>query len=271
MDVKGRRLIARIKPLHALARWVMYHSTYFYYKRMEKENHYNEIWDKLKGSKKGEKCFIVGNGPSLTVSDLDKLTGYDCFGANEIHKIFPQTKWRPKYYVLTDRYTKSTPEEIRDLDTEYVFLSDYYCKYNQVLRKDFICIHNLYNLFSKNIRFSSDMKKGYFVAATVSYTTMQIAAYLGYSEVYLIGFDHNYHFEFDKTGKVVETDMANTHFYKDEDNNAATSDIVGNMIGMEAAYTVFKKYAGEHGITVKNATRGGKLELFERVDLDDVI
>lgn len=249
----------------------MYHSTYFYYKQMERENHYDEIWDKLKGSKKGEKCFIIGNGPSLTVSDLDKLVGYDCFGANEIHKIFPKTKWRPKYYVLADRYTKSTPEEIRDLDIEYVFLGDYYCKYNTVLREDFICVHNIYDCSQKSLRFSDDMKKGYFVAATVSYTAMQIAACLGYSEVYLVGFDHSYHFEFDKTGKVVETNMANTHFYKDEDKDAYSSDIVGNMVEMEKAYKAFKRYAEQHGITVKNATRGGKLEVFERVDLEDLL
>lgn len=266
MDVKGRRLIARIKPLHTLARWLAYHSTYFYYKRMEHEHHYNEIWDKLKGSKKGEKCFIIGNGPSLTVSDLEKLTGYDCFAVNGIYNVFPQTKWRPKYYLLIDRYI-CTPEKVRDVDAEYVFLSDYYCKYNPVLRKDFICMHNIYHLSQKNMFFSEDMKKGFSPCATVTYTAMQIAAYMGYSEVYLLGIDHSYRYEFDKTGKIVKNNVANTHFYHD----ASPRDFVADSAANERAYRTFKKYAEEHGITVKNATRGGKLEVFERVDLDELL
>ena len=35
-------------------------------------------------------------------------------------------------------------------------------------------------------------------------------------------------------------------------------------------YCVVKKYAQEHGIKIQNATRGGKLEIFERVNLDDL-
>ena len=41
----------------------------------------------LKNKFKNKRCFIVGNGPSLTVQDLDRLVGEDCFAANLIFKI----------------------------------------------------------------------------------------------------------------------------------------------------------------------------------------
>ena len=39
---------------------------------------------------------------------------------------------------------------------------------------------------------------------------------------------------------------------------------------MTKAYEAFRRYADENGIKVKNATRGGKLEIFERVDFDSL-
>lgn len=264
MNLKIRTAIARIKPLHKLCRAIMYDSGFFFYKRLYKENNYERVFSDLKDSKKGKRCFIVGNGPSLKSDDLDKLANEDCFGTNEIHKIFNRTKWRPKYYLIIDRYSKSTAEQIKDIDSETVFLSDYYCRYNKVLRDKYICLHQHFNWNEKNYSFSADIGKCFVSSPTVSYAAMQIAAYLGYSEVYLLGFDHNYSFEFDSAGKVVNTGKSDTHFFKDE----VPEDIIADVLGMTRAYQSFKRYADENGIKVRNATRGGKLEVFERVDFD---
>ena len=136
MDLKYRKFIAKIKPVHELCRVLMYNSGIIYYKR-NCNTHRRKISD-MKDSHKGERCFIIGNGPSLSADDLDKLIDEDCFGVNEIHKIFPKTNWRPKYYLIMDRYSKSTPEMVRDLQAETVFLGDYYCRFNKVLRKKYI-------------------------------------------------------------------------------------------------------------------------------------
>jgi len=264
MDLRYRKLFYRFKPLHQALRCLIYNKGVFFYKKLYKEHGYDTLYTNLKDSKKGKRCFLIGNGPSLKVEDLERLVGEDCFGANEIHRIFPKTTWRPLYYVIADRYSKSTPEEIRDIDCKNVFLGDYYWRYNTVLRKDAICFHEHMGYSTDNFAFSNDVSKKVVVAPTVSYFSMQICAYLGYSEVYLLGFDHSYSFEFDKKGKVINTGKESTHFYQDE----KAKDIIGNVWGMSKAYESFKNYADEHGIIVKNATRGGKLEIFERVDFD---
>lgn len=266
MNLKFRKKIAQIKPIHKLCRAIMYDSSFFYYRKQYKKNNYKEIFAKLKDSRKGERCFIIGNGPSLKSDDLDKLVSEDCFGTNEIHKIFRQTRWRPKYYVIIDRYSKSTPEQIKALECETVFLSDYYCRFNKVLRDKYICLHQHFNWNENNYLFSTDIKKCFVSSPTVSYAAMQIAAYLGYSEVYLLGFDHNYSFEFDSDGKVVNTGKSDTHFFKDE----VPEDIIADVLGMTRAYQSFKRYADDNGIKVRNATRGGKLDVFERVDFDSL-
>ena len=50
----------------------------------------------------GERCFIVGNGPSLRCEDLDMLKQEITFGSNYIYKIFNKTDWRPTYYFNSD-------------------------------------------------------------------------------------------------------------------------------------------------------------------------
>lgn len=266
MDLKYRKMIARIKPLHKLARMYMYNSGFLFYRKLYKEKNYNLIFDDLKDKEKGKRCFIIGNGPSLQIEDLEKLMDEDCIGTNDIHRLFGMTKWRPKYYLMWDRYSKSTPEQVAEIDCPYVFLGDYYCRFNNVKREDYVCIHQHYNFNENEYKISEDIGKRVVSASTVSFGAMQIMAYMGYKEMYLMGFDHNYVFEFDKKGKVIDTGTENAHFYSDE----VPEDIIANVWDMTKAYESFAKYAKSHGITIKNATRGGKLEVFERVDFDSL-
>ena len=57
----------------------------------------------LENSRSGGRCFLVGNGPSITASDLDALAGEETFASNGIFKVFGGTRWRPTYYLSVDR------------------------------------------------------------------------------------------------------------------------------------------------------------------------
>ena len=58
---------------------------------------------KYKNIHKGQRCFIIGTGPSLSVEDLEKLKGEITFGSNRIFEIYSQTDWRPTYYMNQDK------------------------------------------------------------------------------------------------------------------------------------------------------------------------
>lgn len=57
---------------------------------------------KCKDMHRGRRCFIVGNGPSLRIEDLDRLQGELTFASNRIFLAFEQTEWRPSYYTMCD-------------------------------------------------------------------------------------------------------------------------------------------------------------------------
>ena len=59
---------------------------------------------RLKNLEQGKPCFIIANGPSLEVKDLDLLDRNNVvtIGSNKIYRCFNQTRWRPKYFTVAD-------------------------------------------------------------------------------------------------------------------------------------------------------------------------
>ena len=61
----------------------------------------------------GQRCFIIGNGPSLRVADLDRLKGEFSIASNSIYRLFGDTAWRPTMYTAHDFLEiKTTLKEI---------------------------------------------------------------------------------------------------------------------------------------------------------------
>jgi hypothetical protein len=104
--------------------------------------------------------------------------------------------------------------------------------------------------------------------ATVTYSCLQLAVNMGFKEIYLLGVDNSYSLALRKNGELVQTNLEQDHFspgYSAYPNmHLFKIDIVN------AAYQSARNYAESHGIKIYNATRGGKLEVFERVDFDSL-
>ena len=267
MRIEIRNIIRRCAWLHKVARIISYNRGWLQYKKLCKKNDYNTLFNELRFSKKGKRCFLIGNGPSLSIDDLEKLREEDCFGVNEIHHVFSHTVWRPKYYILVDRYSMTEPEAIDSLDVERAFVSDYYWRHRwKKACKAIIYRTKIITNFEK-VKFSNDIAQGLYTATTVSYISMQLAVFMGYSEIYLLGFDHSYALEYGKKGRVVPSSTKASHFFRDEN----PAEIIADVYGMTKLYEAMKGYCDKNGIRIHNLTRGGKLELFDRADFDFVV
>ncbi len=259
-----RQKIYKLKPIHRLIRCIVYNSDYHFYAKLNKQHNFDKHFAEIKDSCKGKRCFIIGNGPSLTAQDLDKLINEDCFASNFIYKIFSETDWRPKYYAAVDRYLELEEDIINGCDCN-VYIGSYRWRHNKVDLKNAVCLRTHQPLSNKKCDFSEELKKCVYVTSTVSYVLMQIAAYMGYSEIYLLGFDHNYSYEIDEHGKIVKNYNIKSHYY-----SAPNDSELADVKSMTMSYYKMLNYCNENGIVIKNATRGGKLEVFDRVDFDSL-
>lgn len=225
----------------------------------------------LKNIHLNKRCFIIGNGPSLTTMDLDKLKNEITFAFNRIYFIFDKTDWRPTYYCSEDDKTIfKSKEEINELKIENKFFPvnfpwDYKIHFNNAM----------YYIFkfgdrSEEPRFSENIVKGIYWGNTVAYTAIQIAVYMGIKEIYLLGVDHNFSKMVNDKGEIVIDETAKDYF--SEKYNTDKDDLyIPNVEISTRAFTAAKGYADKHNIKIYNATRGGKLEVFERVDFDKII
>ena len=260
MNINIRKIIYKFSFIHNMCiKHVQNKNLKFYRKICKKRKGIAEL--NLKNKFKNKRCFIVGNGPSLTVQDLDRLVGEDCFAANLIFKIFDKTKWRPKFYCIQDRYAR-IGDFLDKTDLEYIFVGSYFWRTRNFNNKNAYCFHS-----KRTIKFSFDPEEYVYDAYTVTYTMLQMAVFMGYKEIYLLGIDHNYSRIIEKNGGVRVADTVKSHFFKD-DNPA---EVIANIYMMEKGYYKAKSVSDELGIKIYNVTRGGKLEIFERYDLEEII
>ncbi len=220
--------------------------------------YYNEKINPLRGAcSKRKRCFIVATGPSLRDEDLQSLNRNEefCISMNKIY--IYKGEWRPDVYVCVDSFLISESEvNIKEYTSKIKFIGDscqqFWDKEHENTYKIHCITQDSYNVVP---RFSEDICQKVYTGSTVAYACIQIAVFLGFKEIYLLGVDCNY-----------VKNSSNNYFFE--------SDVADNKNHHEdrmiLSYMSAKKYADEHGIKIYNATRGGALEVFERVDFDSL-
>lgn len=213
----------------------------------------------------GRRCFIMGNGPSLLRCDLSLLKDEVTICSNAHYLIWDAMGYTPNYLTVEDRLVaEDRANEFSELTcATQIYPRDLsYC-----LKKNRYAIYiNFTRDYQPFPKFSNHFDKVVYWGGTVSMLNLQLAYYLGCREIYLIGFDHNYKVPHRVIDNVITSDR--------EDVNHIHPNYFGkgyrwhdpNLVRMEQAYLEARRFLEGHGVSVKNATIGGKLEVFERVD-----
>lgn len=240
----------------------------FYIRGKSKQN--NNRIRALKNIHVGERAFIICNGPSLTASDLETIhnNGDISFACNKIDKIFMKTNWRPTYYVVLDEtFQYSLIDTMNRVTSNMKFFSkDSFLKTRNVSG----VVSYISTIGSRDLlnepKFSEDLLSGIYTIGTTTYSMIQLAVYMGINEIYIIGCDNTYAKEIRKDGVIVSNGV-NSYFDSANPKDQATAAATWQM---NIAYENARKYAEKHGIQIFNATRGGCLECFHRVDFDEL-
>lgn len=238
---------------------------------------------RLRNSATGRRVFILGNGPSLLQTDVDRLTGEISIASNSIFLLYGKKAFRPTYYTIEDKLVaedraaeanalegslKIFPEDVgewlkRTPNTLFVnFIRDY---------PDFPLSGTPGGqhrpLFSKNIASRA------FWGGTVTYLNLQLAFHLGAKTVYMIGFDHNYARPNEKDqveGSVITSKTDDINHFDPRYFGAGYRWHDPLVWRMERSYELARHVFERHGRKIYNATAGGKLEVFERVEFESI-
>ena len=227
---------------------------------------------KFQNIHQGETCFIIGNGPSLKAEDLEMIyqKGIPTFAFNRIYLMFDKTQWRPTYYISQDEKTlKNCTKEVNQMNLSYKFIPIFIEFYHEVHIDNAILFH-LVSSGTEYPKMSDDISVYVGDSTTVAVTAAQMAVYMGFKKIYLIGVDHNFSTWKNDKGEIIN-DSSVKDYFTDEYNKDKAELYVPNIDASTRAFISLKRFCDEKGIEVYNATRGGKLEVFPRVDFDEVI
>lgn len=221
--------------------------------------------DRFKGIYRGKRCFIVGNGPSIKIDDLELLYANKeiSFGVNNVYKAFDMTRWRPDIYIYSDtQIDVNRIKKIKKMDVKHIFLGNRNPVVGETLSNvvdsNIYLYPSLYEYYqSEGPSFSDDLNTGVFAGYTVLYDCIQFAVYMGFDKLFIIGADCGY------------KGRENSYFIKNYLDEIDSNPMLETK-KVFLAYRKAKEYAEKHNIKIYNATRGGLLEVFERVDFDDL-
>jgi hypothetical protein len=214
----------------------------------------------LRDVHKGERCFIIGNGPSLRATDLKKLRNEFTFGLNRIYLLFPELGFTTTYFLsMNDLVIEQCAAEIMALPIPkfLTWRSRRYIKPTE----DTNFLHTTYT----GPKFARDVTGRLWEGATVTYVALQLAYHMGFEKVILIGVDHNF---------VTKGDANKTITSQGDDPNHFDPNYFGkgfkwqlpDLETSERAYRMAKAAFETDGREVLDATIGGKLTVFPKID-----
>ena len=218
----------------------------------------------LKDSHKGERCFVVGNGPSLKNTDLSKLKNDFCIGMNRIFLAADELGFCPDILVcVNDLVVEQSVEEFNSLQMPKFFS----WRARKWLTMD-PWMHFIYTSYTSP-RFSTDVTGRVWEGATVTNVCLQLAYHLGFSEVILIGVDHSFATQGKPNTTIQSQGDDPNHFsasYFGKGFRWQLPDLETSELGYRMARQAYEK----NGRKILDATVGGKLDIFEKVDYNSL-
>ena len=232
---------------------------------------------KLRNKYEGRRCFVIGNGPSVRDEDLIKLNDEITFATNNmiVEAKAGRKSLKPSYYVVADIGAyKNARDSLDFLNDEKILIGvrpfpglvktaldfDNIPKDKYVIFPTDCCdIWFDINYYPKKAKFgfSDDASCIVKPGATTLYSVIQIAAYMGFEKIYLYGVDNNYA-------------PYKMHFYEGETANIGSDTAYEMNENQRQTWIAARDFSNKRKFEIINATRGGALDVFDRVDFDSL-
>lgn len=240
--------------------------------------------NKYKNIHADERVFIICTGPSINKMDLTRLKNEKTIAVNSFYLHKDCRLISPDYYcvpAIKGYFTSDVGMEFlreiqrNTLETDYFFS----IRDKQMIEsvKEYEGVSVNYMSFSSIPNYENadiDLTGLVMGAQSASIMALEMALYMGFREIYLLGTEHD-----------VLTTRRYTHFYSYHESIASKAAEYENAQGDDATpfnielecvynlwnqYKIIKKIAERRGVSIYNATRGGILDVFERVDYNNL-
>jgi hypothetical protein len=214
---------------------------------------------------RGQRCFILGNGPSLRRTDLGRLRDEVTFGMNRIYLHFPEMGYATTYYVAINTLViEQCAEDILRLRMPR-FVT---WRSRRWLQADPNVIF-LDTDYTGAEMFSTDLAGRVFEGSTVTFVALELAHYMGFREAVLLGIDHSFSTQ-GPPNITVESQGDDLDHFSPSYFGKGFRWQLPDLEGSERAYRLAREAFEKDGRRVVDATLGGKLTVFPKVDFESL-
>lgn len=223
-----------------------------------------KYYDKLKAKHSGKPMLIVGNGPSLNDTPLEKFH-IASIGMNKINILFDRTNWRPDYIYCVNglvmlqnkRFFKKTKIPVfLDVKAAYLGLFGRSIKYF---------------LNNPNIDFVEKMHNGLSQGATVTHFALQFAYKVGANPIIIVGVDHSFKLNNDTASAIEKRQGVDENHFDPNYFKEGSLWGVPDFDNSELNYKVAKEKFEKKGVKIYDATIKGKLDIFEKISIEEAL
>ena len=197
--------------------------------------------------------------------DLTLLRDEHVFGLNRImlHPAFAE--WRRVYYCCVNPFVlEQNATEIASLDTVKFLPWEHRRVVKSAATNGKSAGVDVWLRTRHQPSFSYDLTNWMWQGATVTYVAIQIAFHMGFSDVVLIGVDHHYSRSGQPNKLVTSRDADPDHFSAEYFGPGAQWQLP-DLMQSETAYRLARQSFEQEGRRIRDATVGGRLEVFEKV------
>lgn len=245
----------------------------------------------FRGLHTGKRCFVIGNGKTVNDLPMELLKNEVTFGANAVYLMGEKWGWLPTYHCVEDCLVAEDRHAeiefirgwLRQQGVDVTGLREpikFYCRDQRELmglgvnkiEVNFVRAHSSDG--KPWPRFSMDCAQEVYWGGTVTYMSLQLAYYMGFSEVYMVGGFGGYKVPELKSGQVViesgkdELDYNHCHpeyFARGKRWHDPKED------RMKTAYAMARTFFERGGRGLYDACAVHELQMLEHRDFEEVV
>jgi hypothetical protein len=230
---------------------------YFFY--LNKKNNW-----KILEQYSNKPILIVGNGPSLNKTPLHEIKdSFVSIGMNKINLIYEKTSWRPNIITCVNGLVINQNKAYFN-KTDIVLILPIKAFYLGIKPRKNVLFVNL----KDQEKVEKNIEKALSTGCTVTFTALQIAAYLNPKSVNIVGVDHSFVVENGPLVQKYEGDDVN-HFSKDYFKNQYWG--LPDLDGSEKLYQISKDFFDSKNIPLIDFTVDGKLKILKKGNIKDLL
>lgn len=236
----------------------------------------------LRNSHRGQRCFILATGPSIRAQNLKPLRDEVCIAVSNFFMHPDYAYIQPRYHCIAPYHPPITEDAWQEwmdelnMHTQSILVFGHSDRERNERGGRFADREHYYLAFRDPAKVDTsdgiDLTQPVADVHSVPTMALQLAMYMGFSKIYLLGCDHDWILHIERSQHFYdESQHAFMRHGYDEWNREDFASYCQRYVTLWDQYKWVRAIAQRQGVQIFNATPGSLLDVFPRADFARIV